>query len=54
MNLCKGSLRDLLDLKYKFTESKVSDFLTQITSAMLLLDSKHIMHLDLKPENILY
>ena len=26
----------------------------QITSAMILLDKKNVMHLDLKPENILY
>jgi hypothetical protein len=26
----------------------------QITSAMLCLEEKKVMHLDLKPENILY
>jgi|JI91814CRNA_FD_contig_21_4345433_length_347_multi_3_in_0_out_0_1 hypothetical protein len=49
MHLCKGSLRDQLKRDKIFTPEHVINLMTQITSAMLVLCDKYIMHLDLKP-----
>lgn len=54
MHLCQGSLRDLLNSKVQFDESRILNLIVQVTSAMIALNEKYVMHLDLKPENILY
>ena len=53
MHLSKGSLRDLLKKKKKFSPEDIFKLIIQITSSMYLLNNNNIMHLDLKPENIL-
>lgn len=54
MQLCKGSLRDQIKAKKRFTPDLIINLTTQVTNAMLVLNSQWMMHLDLKPENILF
>ncbi|KAG5439672.1 hypothetical protein PCK2_000712, partial [Pneumocystis canis] len=49
----KGELYKHLRKKGKFSESRASEYVTQMASALLYLHKKHVIHRDIKPENIL-
>ncbi|XP_046839736.1 serine/threonine-protein kinase unc-51-like isoform X2 [Xenia sp. Carnegie-2017] len=54
MEFCNGGdLADYLHAKGTLSEDTICFFLTQIASAMKVLQSKAIVHRDLKPQNIL-
>lgn len=49
----KGELYKHLRKKGKFSDSRASEYIAQMASALSYLHKKHVIHRDIKPENIL-
>jgi serine/threonine protein kinase len=48
----QGSLRNLLDRRYRFTENELMSVLRQVGKGLHRMHSLNLVHLDIKPENI--
>jgi serine/threonine protein kinase len=54
MELCDGSLENLIKQSHKFTELKAKQWFRQIASALKYLHDQNMGHCGIKPANILY
>jgi serine/threonine protein kinase len=54
MELCDGSLDQLIWNEWRLSEDKTHEWFQQISEGLRYLHSQNVVHLDLKPNNILY
>jgi serine/threonine protein kinase len=54
MELCDGSLDQLIWNEWRLSEDKTREWFQQISEGLRYLHSQNVVHLDLKPNNILY
>ncbi len=54
MELCNGTLQDLIDKKWVIPEDELLEIIASICRSLEYIHNKGIIHRDLKPPNILF